>query len=485
MDFLKHTIGLMAILGIVALAFPFSAGAQLSPGDLSRPHEALEGISNCTSCHELGEGPSADKCLECHKLIKQQLDQQEGYHNRLVNVEGKTCFACHNEHAGRDFELIHWDEKKFDHALTGYLLEGRHATLPCRDCHNPALIKTDLNALEKDKDLTQTFLGLKTNCLDCHIDEHRGQLGENCTSCHNLDKFKPATGFSHEQARFKLVGKHTSVDCAKCHKPLNDPRATGNAHATYAQFKPISFANCTDCHEDKHKGRFGNDCTRCHNNTDWKRVTTTDFNHDSTAFPLIGLHQKVACEKCHKGGSLTGKLAHGQCVDCHKDIHRGQFAQRDDKGRCQACHNEQGFMPAHFSVADHGKTEFQLIGAHLAQPCVACHKMAVGKDGSEYRNFRMEHKSCLTCHKDRHAGQFTSSEPVKNCTVCHNNSNWYELNFNHDTDSRYRLVGAHQKVACIGCHNTEPIGDITTTRYRPVASQCKDCHQSGTELREL
>lgn len=471
----------------VILGLPLSALAQLSPGDLSQPHEGLEGISNCTSCHELGEGPSADKCLECHQLTKRELDQKQGYHHQLVNVQGKSCFGCHNEHAGRDFELIHWEtsESQFDHSVTGYVLEGRHATLPCRDCHNPALIKTDLTGIEKDKDLTRTFMGLATNCLDCHRDEHRGQLGNNCQTCHNPEKFKPAAGFSHDKARFLLTGKHAVVDCAKCHKQVEDGSIAVSPQVTYAHYKPINFANCTDCHKDVHRGKFGADCNRCHNNSNWKQVAANQFNHDSTTFPLIGLHQKVPCEKCHKGGALTGRLAHGQCLDCHTDIHREQFVKREDKGACNGCHNEQGFMPAIFKTADHDKTEFKLVGSHLAQPCVACHKRAVSNDGTEYRNFRMEHSSCLSCHQDRHAGQFTGSDPVKNCTTCHNESNWHELNFNHDIDSRYRLAGAHQKVACIGCHKTEPIGDLATIRYRPLAQQCKDCHQSAKELREL
>ncbi|MFZ4401794.1 MAG: hypothetical protein ACOYO1_17325, partial [Bacteroidales bacterium] len=40
--------------------------AQISPGELSNYHSHLEGISNCTKCHVLGEQLSNDKCLACH-----------------------------------------------------------------------------------------------------------------------------------------------------------------------------------------------------------------------------------------------------------------------------------------------------------------------------------------------------------------------------------------------------------------------------------
>jgi len=40
---------------------------QISPGDLSNAHKDLEGMSNCTKCHALGEKVENNKCLDCHK----------------------------------------------------------------------------------------------------------------------------------------------------------------------------------------------------------------------------------------------------------------------------------------------------------------------------------------------------------------------------------------------------------------------------------
>jgi uncharacterized paraquat-inducible protein A len=52
--------------------------AQISPGDLSIPHTHLEGISNCTQCHVLGNKISNDKCLDCHKEIQERISFQKG-----------------------------------------------------------------------------------------------------------------------------------------------------------------------------------------------------------------------------------------------------------------------------------------------------------------------------------------------------------------------------------------------------------------------
>ena len=102
-------MGILRYTFLIVLLLCSNSFGQLSPGDLSEPHEGLEGISNCTSCHELGEGPSATKCLECHKTLKNQIEQSKGYHYKIVAEEGKICFTCHSDHAGKDFELIRWD----------------------------------------------------------------------------------------------------------------------------------------------------------------------------------------------------------------------------------------------------------------------------------------------------------------------------------------------------------------------------------------
>ncbi len=62
---------LLPAVALLMAAIAVPAVAQLSPGDLARPHAGLEGMANCVSCHELGEGPSDRLCLDCHAEIDQ------------------------------------------------------------------------------------------------------------------------------------------------------------------------------------------------------------------------------------------------------------------------------------------------------------------------------------------------------------------------------------------------------------------------------
>ena len=471
-------MGFLRYVTFIFLVFSLSAYAQLSPGDLSEVHKDLEGLSNCTSCHELGEGPSVQKCLDCHKVLKQQIDNSKGLHYSYTKVEKKLCFSCHNEHAGRDFQLIKWEppQKEFDHTKTGYSLEGKHTTIQCRDCHNPSLIHTNLQAIEEKIDITKTFFGLGTNCLSCHNDEHRKQLGENCTSCHTQNNWKESVQFDHNKAKFQLTGKHQQVDCQKCHATIIDEHPVYPKDTTYVKFINLSFQNCTSCHKDKHNNKFGQDCTRCHVTAGWKILDERNIDHNKTNFPLLGKHVGVKCDNCHKSGKKFKADQYNECKDCHSDYHQNQFAKRTDKGACESCHQVTGFKPALFPIASHNETEFKLTGAHLAQPCFVCHKMT--ESAKPIMNFKPTERLCQDCHRDPHMSQFSST---KTCLNCHNETDWKESTFNHNTGSSYVLQGAHKNVSCDGCHKEVTNGTEKYILYKPLDTKCESCHTSKVE----
>ena len=53
-------------------------------------------------------------------------------------------------------------------------------------------------------------------------------------------------------------------------------------------------------------------CERCHGDAGWDRDLF--FEHDLTAFPLLGLHAVVACEQCH--ASPAFRDADSRCIAC-------------------------------------------------------------------------------------------------------------------------------------------------------------------------
>ncbi len=106
-----------------------------------------------------------------------------------------------------------------------------------------------------------------------------------------------------------------------------------------------------------------------------------DFNHNSTDFPLMGKHQFVDCQQCHKG-SYSDPLAHANCMNCHDDYHEGQIGEGGIMPDCADCHSVEGFSGSGFTIERHQTTSFPLEGAHMAIPCFYVIKRIMRKSGS-------------------------------------------------------------------------------------------------------
>jgi hypothetical protein len=442
--------------------------AQLSPGDLNRVHKHLEGLGQCTQCHEIGNKAFDAKCLSCHDLLGERVREKKGLHANPGYVD---CSECHMDHLGRDFEMIHWPDGRdaFDHDLTGFSLVGRHRDRDCADCHNSRQMTAAARTKLKDheKDLARTFLGLTATCSSCHQNVH-GPAQEDCATCHQPEGWKPARGFDHDTAAFALVGAHSDLACDKCHartekglvfQPLafdtclschadqhgpqlsrdcltchvmdgwRPPSRFDHARADFAltgahiktdclachdqqitlagghrttRYTGLASGQCTDCHKDKHAGRFGDDCSSCHNTEAWGQYSRKRFDHGLTRYPLEGRHVKVACEACHKPGADPYTPAFDDCSDCHSDAHRGQLTAGVNRTGCEACHDVTGFTPALFSLERHDTTDFPLKGSHRAVPCFSCHDGGKAPRGQSSWRFHFDRADCLACHENPH-----------------------------------------------------------------------------------
>jgi hypothetical protein len=517
---------------IVALlvSVPNASRAQLiSPGKLSSEHAELEGIRSCTSCHDLGhKGASSTKCLSCHKPIASRVARKEGFHSSMT---GQDCATCHKEHFGRDFQLVRFDTTTFDHAHAGFQLDGAHARVNCGDCHTASRIKAaDVQAWTREHaSAATTMLGLATTCASCHSsdDPHGGQFRQTCESCHSARDWKRPDRFDHSSSGYRLTGGHRTASCDGCHPSV---RANGTSRARY---KGTAASNCAGCHDDAHAGRMGGGCSTCHDPAGWTSVDRNAvagrFDHSRTRFPLEGRHAAAGCPACHSpaGGraDLTIRFAAGNrnasyprpvadtCASCHRDLHGGEFGTRSGDGSCSACHGEAGWTPARFDIDQHDRTtRFALTGAHKVQPCNSCH-VRVESGALQFRiansgecrschretsphGERFADRDCAACHgttnfqvgtfdhtgvegecrschatKQPHGDQFGDAD----CSMCHTTRAYRIESFDH-SKTRYKLDGAHTRVACGSCHVAVDDHGVTVVRYRPLETPCAACH---------
>lgn len=435
--------------------------SQISPGDLSQSHADLEGISNCTKCHELGEKVSSKKCLECHDEIQSLINKKIGFHAES-KVKSQECFACHSEHHGRKFEMVRFDQDNFDHSLTGYELEGKHETIDCKKCHQSENIQN--RDLRKRKN---TFLGLEEKCLSCHDDFHQKTLSDNCISCHDMEAFTPASKFDHDKTDYKLIGKHLDVDCKECHK------VTTKNGKDFQQFADIQFNDCKACHDDPHNEQLLGKCTECHTETSFSSFKGRGkFNHNVTGFNLKGKHNKIDCFSCHSKTN-NPKLVfqdkvktrrENNCVACHKDQHEGKYGNE-----CSKCHKESSFLSLKkMTFFDHTVTDFPLEGKHAEVDCKKCHKKRFSTP--------IDFTACNNCHKDYHKGEFNKKGISPDCKECHSLKNGFDYSLytleQHQTTT-FPLEGAHNATPCFSCHVSE---NDKKWSFRNLGTNCIDCH---------
>jgi hypothetical protein len=464
----------------------------VSPGPLSTPHANLEG--RCNACHEaFDRSAQSELCASCHRSVAADRAAHTGFHGRDSRAASQACRSCHTDHEGRGADIVGLERRSFNHTVTDYPLRGAHVRVACASCHVAGRRHRDA----------------PTACVDCHrADEpHRGRLGVRCSSCHNEDAWR-SVRFDHSETRFPLSGAHLATrctachanerydgtpttcvschreddahrgglgaDCSACHTPAGWRSARFNhartgfplrgrhaaiecrtCHARPAGQVRLA-SDCASCHRDDdaraHQGRNGAACQECHSESEWR---TTTFDHArATRFPLRGAHARAACASCHVRPAREVRLDVA-CASCHRDddAHAGQ-----EGAQCGDCHGETSWTQ---SVRfDHGIGAFPLIGAHAQAECSACHATP---------RFRDAPTACVECHQDDDRHQ---TRLGRDCATCHVPVAWANWAFDHDTQTEYRLTGAHVGLQCEACHTASSRDGISQS------SACIACHRA-------
>jgi hypothetical protein len=472
----------------------------LAPGPLIKGHEDLE-HKDCLECHEPGGGVPNTNCLSCHTEIGKQVKAGVSFHGRM---QGRPCIDCHTDHKGRTFNTTYIDQEKFNHKLTGFILDGAHAKVKCEDCHTET---------RRDKPIRQNgirYFGTKNSCISCHTDDDihffKGEFAKvECSECHSTTAWKPASKFNHkEKTGYALIGQHGRLSCNKCHAP------NGRQSVKY-DWPELPAKKCLSCHEDHHgnklspKFRNGR-CDQCHNQERWN---IAQFRHEVTGFPLRGQHARNRCVDCHKQPQPLLRLGKEQyqwaglkpvCASCHEDYHGYRKEQSPRLGqllKCDTCHTELGWKQA-IRFNHNTQTRFPITGKHRRNSCFDCHvpqgsKRRGAKAKREkpliprtYHFPELSEKTCETCHKSPHSRAFHRRFKGAKCSSCHTTTGWSvvlsgsrgllggDRGFHKNT--RFPLTGRHMKVPCKECH----VRNGKETFRFPNASKkfCVTCHES-------
>ncbi len=304
----------------------------------------------------------------------------------------EDCARCHTPDDWRTLR----DEIDYDHATTGFELDGAHVDATCKQCHADPV-----------------FANIGVLCADCHRDVvHRGELGFDCGRCHEPHDWRASAALQleHQQTRFPLMGRHALMDCEACHTDVQHDEFVG------------LNTECFGCHAaDYHDSRapnhgvmhFSTDCQRCHSaaHVSWDDVA---FMHTGS-FPLSGGHAGGECGLCHTESS---PYPDGQnCFGCHDADYDGDHASDGFPTDCRLCHDPDGF-DADQGYA-HVNSGFPGYGGHAETACYFCHASGMYAGMPSH---------CSLCHMDEYDDVFGPDHAYPTtCENCHTPAGWGEV----------------------------------------------------------
>ncbi len=322
--------------------------------------------------------------------------------------------------------------RSFDHAGTGFLLLGGHATTPCETCH-----------------VGGVFKGTPRNCDGCHAPGRRVVATPKntshivtdapCDSCHfNTYTFLGAK-YNHGTA---LPGQ-----CLSCH---NGRIAAGRPSTHNAGFMLTN--SCDNCHR-----------TYAFLPASWNHVGVTPGTCENAGCHVAGsgnrYYRSVATlplGATHMTFTLT---ATKPCDTCHNFVRWTPAMHMPTTGRCDSCHvggQAQGTPAGHATVGteDCSGCHFQSLGSWLP---------ALGGKPANHIPYDATATSCHTCHTT--TGGPSIHGPALHayltgvaggCATCHikpGNTTYpwgQQAKSSHDGSSGSNCTGCHEHTVAAG-----------------------------------
>jgi hypothetical protein len=331
--------------------------------------------------------------------------------------------------------------RDFDHTVTGFPLNGGHATAACESCHVAGVFKGTAKTCDGCHALGKRIVATPkptshivtdAPCDACHFNtstflgaryNHGTAIPGQCATCHNgrISTGRPA---SHN------MGVKATDSCDHCHRsyaflpaswnhigvaPHTCDNAGCHVSGSNQYYKPANHQTAP------YQGRNTYYCDECHNVTAW--------------IPAIFIHDRPSpsgiCMGCHDGLTIApGKSAThitttSDCNACHHNTvswlgasnHSGAIA-----GICGTCHN--GTNGVKGTVNDPNGLHIPLT---VGNPnCDLCHVST-----TTFTAFAMNHSgiaTCNTCHASTSPyvvntkvtiGNHQGSVSGNDCSNCH------------------------------------------------------------------
>jgi predicted CXXCH cytochrome family protein len=430
----------------------------------------------CVECHR------QNRCESCHSSqgqvnVRSPLKPAESWrlsHEPCMTChDHQTCDHCHHK-SSEDVP------PKFEHAMTGQLLDADHQGLACRDCHG----SVNFTALP-------TCGGVachKSPELAAYPDKRPGELIDTATPRIRRHSLTAVFGVAPRVVRSDMTQATDTIVPEPQALPPIQPRprmttverpttasascVTSECHVAIKSYQvvhgPVAIDACGVCHkivdEEKHLFTVMRDrqelCTYCH-------------EFDVNAMPVIHTPTKEGeCLGCHNphGGhdrSLTREVSvERMCNRCHESVTAMQSFRHSpvDAGYCVSCHSP------------HASLYPNLLDAVGPDLCLSCHD----EFGEQLDGVRFVHKAmdeqCTRCH-DVHGSAFPMSLVAPGASLCFE---CHEETRDRMAQAEYAHSAANEGDACMTCH-TPHGGDLASLMRDLPVRLCMQCHNEPVQ----
>ncbi len=148
--------------------------------------------------------------------------------------------------------------------------------------------------------------------------------------------------------------------------------------------------------------------------------SAASFQHQSTGFPLTGMHAELLCSDCHSQAAVNN--------------YGGQ------RSECATCHLSE------YNSTDH------ISRIYLITDCSRCHNTS-GWNNQQFVHENSDHQ-CSICHMsdENSANQMVTGhgQLANNCSICHSASAWTSILYEHLHTERANQVP--NDADCSACH---------------------------------
>ncbi len=258
---------LTATFDHASTGWPLLGSHQMSPAGK---------VNACTDCH-VGNNynltAANTDCYGCHQTAWQSTATIGGSVPNHITAGFSTsmCSACH--------DTVLWSDGKFDHATTGFPLQGPHM-LPPRTS------------------VTGAIGPMVNGCTDCHLGGNytTGYPTTDCYGCHQ-SYYTAAQNYGANVPNHVAASYPTA--CTSCHTTWVTTAWLGAAFNHTAFRIPHNGSSCSDCHINSTNYAIFSCINACHTgNSPHTNQTNTNGRHQGVSGYT---YNATICVNCHKG----------------------------------------------------------------------------------------------------------------------------------------------------------------------------------------